>query len=342
MSKSSPRGRRIGRAALLCALAGGMILAARRRDGAADAVMAASATHAVAGGVAAALSAPAAALREATTRPTEGTERIFAVLDSLRGRSGKLRARLVARSSQRADMFARLVGDSSLRTPGVHDVRDSAGTRAFAIVTIRDFAEKLNGRIGSYRIGYWPQEQGRPFAGTNYANPTGFIEVTPANMDTPVSEHFRLEDFLTHDQQGVWPKYLVLREDLVDKLELVIAQLQQDGHLVKHMSVMSGFRTPQYNAGGGEAGGRASMSRHMYGDAADVFVDNDGDGRMDDLNGDGRVDYRDAQVILDAAERVERAHPDVVGGVGVYRATASHGPFAHVDVRGRRARWGLL
>jgi uncharacterized protein YcbK (DUF882 family) len=128
----------------------------------------------------------------------------------------------------------------------------------------------------------------------------------------------------------------------VDKLELVIAQLERDGHPVRHMNVMSGFRTPQYNATGGETGGRASLSRHMYGDAADVFVDNDNDGRMDDLNGDGRSDHRDAQVILDAAERVERSHPDVVGGVGVYRATSSHGAFAHVDVRGYRARWGLL
>jgi hypothetical protein len=79
----------------------------------------------------------------------------------------------------------------------------------------------------------------------------------------------------------------------------------------------------------------------MFGDAADVFVDNDGDGRMDDLNHDGRVDHRDARVILDAAERVEGLHPELRGGVGVYRATSSHGPFAHVDVRGWRARWGL-
>ena len=78
----------------------------------------------------------------------------------------------------------------------------------------------------------------------------------------------------------------------------------------------------------------------MYGDAADVFVDNDGDGRMDDLNHDGRIDYRDAKVILEAVERVEQMHGDLVGGVGVYRATRSHGPFAHVDVRGERARWG--
>jgi hypothetical protein len=88
------------------------------------------------------------------------------------------------------------------------------------------------------------------------------------------------------------------------------------------------------------AGGRARDSRHQFGDAADVFVDNDGDGRMDDLNGDRRVDQRDAQILIDAAERVEAAHPDLVGGAGRYRANRAHGPFAHIDVRGRRARWG--
>ena len=104
---------------------------------------------------------------------------------------------------------------------------------------------------------------------------------------------------------------------------------------------MSGFRTPEYNAKGvGRRGGRAKDSRHQYGDAADVFVDNDGDGRMDDLNHDGRVDTRDVRIIIGAVERVEARHPDLVGGAGLYRATRSHGPFAHVDVRGTRARWG--
>jgi Peptidase M15 len=261
------------------------------------------------------------------------------VIDSLRGRSGKLLARQMPRSSPRVSLFARLLGDSLVRSLGVHDVKDSTGASRFALITIRDFTDKLDGRIGGYRIGFWPSETGRSVSGA-YANPAGFIEVTPENADTQISEHFRLRDFLTHDQQDVWPKYLVLREDLVDKLELVIDELQREGHVVKHMSVMSGFRTPQYNASGGETGGRAQLSRHMYGDAADVFVDNDGHGRMDDLNGDGRVDYRDAQVIVDAVERVERTHPDVTGGAGVYRATSSHGPFAHVDVRGYRARWG--
>ena len=173
-----------------------------------------------------------------------------------------------------------------------------------------------------------------------YANPEGFIEVTPENQDLYVSEHFRLRDFLTHDQKNVWPKYLVLREELVDKLELVIDDLTAHGVKVEHMTVMSGFRSPQYNAKGVGRGGRAPDSRHQFGDAADVFIDNDGNGRMDDLNRDKRIDSRDARVIMQAIERVERAHPELVGGAAPYRATKAHGPFAHIDVRGARARWG--
>ncbi len=165
--------------------------------------------------------------------------------------------------------------------------------------------------------------------------------MTTSNQDTPLSDHFRLRDFLTHDQQSVWPKYLVLRDALVDKLELVISDLQSRGYAVSHMQVMSGFRTPQYNAQGvGKKGGRATDSRHQYGDAADVFVDNNGDGRMDDLNHDGRVDTRDAKIVMQSVERIEQLHPDLIGGAGLYKATRAHGPFVHVDVRGSRARWG--
>lgn len=209
----------------------------------------------------------------------------------------------------------------------------------FSFLRKRPFEDKVNGRIGQYLIGFWPAEQ-RRVTTLAYKNPAGFIEVTEVNQDTPVSEHFRLRDFITHDQVRTWPKYVVLRDELIDKLELVIQQLENEGVVVRRMTVMSGFRTPRYNGPGGD--GRSGVSRHMYGDAADVFVDNDGDGRMDDLNRDGRIDHRDARVILGAAERVERLHPALTGGVGVYRASGSHGPFAHVDVRGWRARWGLI
>lgn len=109
------------------------------------------------------------------------------------------------------------------------------------------------------------------------------------------------------------------------------------GVRARHMAVMSGFRTPAYN-GPGE-GGRARLSRHTYGDASDVWIDNDQDGYIDDLNGDGRRDTRDAEVILRAVDRVEAAYPELAGGAGVYRDNGARGPFVHIDARGQVARW---
>jgi uncharacterized protein YcbK (DUF882 family) len=137
----------------------------------------------------------------------------------------------------------------------------------------------------------------------------------------------------------VWPKFLVLEIRNVDKLELVLADLQQRGVNVSGVRVMSGFRTPQYNKGGGNTAGRAGLSRHMYGDAADIFIDSDGNGVMDDLNHDGKSTIADARVISAAVDRVEAAHPELIGGAGVYPAESGHGPFIHIDTRGYRARW---
>jgi len=213
----------------------------------------------------------------------------------------------------------------------------------FNVITMLPFSAKQNGKVGLYYVGNWPSEKRRvgpakapPAA---YANPAGFIEVTQQNADTPVSEHFKLRDFLTHDQPNVWPKYLVLQQKLIDKLELVLADLQAHGIDVHGVRVMSGFRTPQYNAGGGNTGGRANLSRHMYGDASDIYIDSNGDGQMDDLNHDGRITIDDSRVVSAAVDRVEAAHPEMVGGAGVYTAAPGHGPFIHIDTRGYRARW---
>lgn len=229
------------------------------------------------------------------------------------------------------------------RTPGIWGLALQVGSAIrpvadFNLITLIPFSAKRRGRIGLYYIGNWPTERRRAGRAA-YALPSGFIEVTRENQDTPLSDHFRLRDFLTHDQPDVWPKYLVVDTKLVDKLELVLDDLASRGVDVRGVHVMSGFRTPQYNVSGGDPVGRAELSRHMYGDAADIFIDSDGDGVMDDLNHDGRVNVEDARVIERAAERVERAHPTLVGGVGVYVAAAGHGPFTHVDTRGYRARW---
>ena len=255
--------------------------------------------------------------------------------DTLLGLSGKLWMKLV--SSQPGDsagVLTALFGDSA-RIPGVYVLRDTSSD--FAFVNLVPFSEKKNGKLGTYRMGSWPAEQRS--TSDRYSNPAGFIRVTPENQHTRISEHFRLRDFLTKDQSQVWPKYLVLQEGLIDKLELVIGALNKRGVNVTRMSVMSGFRTPQYNERGVGAGGRAQNSRHQYGDAADVFVDNDGNGGMDDLNGDGRVNTHDARFLAQVVDEVERNHPELTGGVGIYSANSAHGPFVHVDVRGVKARW---
>lgn len=213
----------------------------------------------------------------------------------------------------------------------------------FAQITLTPFTAKQRGRVGLYYIGNWPGERGArgpsKAPSDRYANPRGFIQVTQDNRDTKVSEHFRLADFLTHDQPNVWPKYLVLEMRNVDKLELVLEDLAKRGVTTDGVVVMSGFRTPQYNAGGGNTGGRAGLSRHMYGDAADIYIDNDHNGTMDDLNHDGRVDIGDSRFILESVDRVEREHSELIGGAGVYIACCGHGPFIHIDTRGYRARW---
>lgn len=207
----------------------------------------------------------------------------------------------------------------------------------FSVITLKPASAEQNGRIGLYYIGNWPSA--RKTAKAIYTPPAGFIEVTPQQQNTYLSDHFRLRDFFPHDQANVWPKYIVVNMKIVDKLELVLTDLEQHGIPSKGVRVLSGFRTPQYNKGGGDPQGRASLSRHMYGDAADIFIDNDGNGSMDDLNHDGRVNIDDARVILAAVNRVEAAHPSLIGGCGVYSGTSAHGPFTHIDTRGYPARW---
>lgn len=258
----------------------------------------------------------------------------FVLDDTLFGRSGAMRVRLLApEEAERVPGLRATFGDA-IRSPGVLGFATADDPEAFSFITLRPWREKRGELVGDYRMGWWPSERGVIRA--NYENPEGFVEVTPENASLRLSTHFRLGDFVTHDRRDVWPKYVVLREALLDKLELVLADLATHGVEARRVVVLSGFRSPDHND---RVEGAAQASRHQYGDAADLIIDDDGDGRMDDINRDGRVDLTDTDAILRAVERVERTYPELVGGLGLYHAMGPSGPFAHIDVRGTRARW---
>ena len=209
-----------------------------------------------------------------------------------------------------------------------------------SVLTSVPLAHKRAGKLGAYLVGSWPNEGRTTVAADAYAPPAGLVQVTPDNADLRVSDHLRLRDFLTKGQNDVWPKYVALNPRVVDKMELTLAQLERAGQTVQRVGIISAFRTPWYNANGGSTAGRGDLSRHMYGDAIDLYIDNDRNGRMDDLNGDGRVDRKDALVVAAAAERVEQEYPELIGGVGIYNPRPeAHSGFVHIDARGARARW---
>ncbi len=203
------------------------------------------------------------------------------------------------------------------------DLRDTVTLHAFVMVPA---AAVRDGYLNGYHIGRYPAAPLHGLAA--YRPPRGFVEVTPENENVYLTPHLQLGQFVTK-QGGSFPKYVVLDERLLVKLEDLLDQVHRAGYDVRRFRIMSGYRTPYYN----HAIGNVAYSRHIYGAAADILVD--------DMNRDGRIDGQDAAVLAAVVEhRVEDpAHRASLGGIGAYPRTATHGPFVHVDVRGFRARW---
>ena len=219
--------------------------------------------------------------------------------------------------------------------PGLYPIeireRGTDQSMTLNVFVMVPFSAARRGSIGDYRIGRYPSPRSE-----FYVRPRGFVRVTPDMKDVAVSPHFQLGQFLCK-QAGGPPEYLVLRQPLLQKLEEVLARVNSQGHEAHTFTLLSAYRTPSYNAA---IGNETSFSRHHYGDAADIFVDADGDGRMDDLNRDGRHTLADARWLGRLVESVQNDSDDLIGGLGTYQPTSAHGAFVHVDVRGFEARWG--
>jgi hypothetical protein len=190
------------------------------------------------------------------------------------------------------------------------------------------FAEKEQGLLHGYRIGTYLAER---LSGKT-PPPEGFLEISPNDVDIAITKHLRVGDFLNHDDQNSWPRYAAVSPRLLDKLELVVAEIARwhgssdSSKVTVDIDVHSGFRAPDHNRRVRRA---ATDSQHQYGDAADVVID---------ANGDGKYTAMDARMVGLAVEIVELKHPDLVGGLGLYTSGRTSA-YVHIDARGHRARW---
>jgi uncharacterized protein YcbK (DUF882 family) len=189
------------------------------------------------------------------------------------------------------------------------------------------FELKLGSSLNGYQIGRYPAEWSH---NEQAERPAGFAEVREDQLDLPLTRHLKLRDFITHDSQTIWPRYVAIDPRVLDKMELVLVELARrrgEERIDFEIEVHSGFRTPLHNSG---VEGSARDSRHLYGDAADVAIDADGDGKLTIF---------DAYRVESAVDWVERMHPELAGGLGVYSSRRFATPYCHIDARGERKRW---
>jgi len=256
-------------------------------------------------------------------------------------------------------------GDSfvmrSPQKPGAY-VLNWNGKRAFDLLVLTAAkmvstktrqGQKLTVTMGRRTVGVYPDptaaesERVRNSAG-RYLPPLWFFVFDARTQAVALSEHLKAGDMVGFVGRGLAEKrrgkrhvwYFPPSRDLVRKLEATVDVLEAKGcKLGGGLVITSGFRTPAHNR---ESGG-SGFSRHCYGDAADVIIDRSPlDGRMDDLNGDGRIDANDGLVIANAAREAVLAGKAISGGIGVYEYSDSKsvGCHVHIDARGYVTRWG--
>ena len=122
-----------------------------------------------------------------------------------------------------------------------------------------------------------------------------------------LENNFSLKEFRCKDGTDV-------PDDLMDNVKKLAKNLQVlRDHIQKPITIISGYRTPEYNK---KCGG-VKRSQHLLAKAADIVV-----------SGMTSLEVRDTIIQLIKDGKMDS------GGVGIYPT------FTHYDVRGRNSRWG--
>lgn len=190
--------------------------------------------------------------------------------------------------------FARNWRFTAPKIPGLYELKgkntvDGSSIQIHVFVLV-PYSKMVHGKLEGYRIDPYPPP--KKLKSINYTTPVGFIRVDKKDEDILLTPHFRLSQFLCK-QRSNYPKFLIIKENLLLLLEDLLTKVRQEGYPIDTFGFISGYRTPFYN----KKIQNVQYSRHIYGDAADIFIDSNKDGRMDDLNRDGKVNLSDARIL---------------------------------------------
>lgn len=175
----------------------------------------------------------------------------------------------------------------------------------------------------------------------SYKPPVWWIRITPDNESFEVVPGLPVGNLVAPTEDtGLRHSDLVpVNYAMWTAIETLRSALEAKGIPGSAMKLISVFRTPEYN----RMIGSNAFGRHIFGDAFDFYIDLEGDTKASDLNGDGKVDRRDAYRVVAIIENLQAAGKLPMGGVGVYYTIGGdHGLTMHLDTRGHRATWGYL
>lgn len=213
------------------------------------------------------------------------------------------------------------------------------------------------GELDDFKMGEYLNPSSPGASKTSYAAlypekflpPRVFYLVDDLSRDLRISRHLRLGDFaLDYPWFSLGKRqYIALDYGLVRKMEDLIDELNRAGLPGEKFCIIYGFRPPAYNleriTQDGSESLKTPFSLHQYGRAVDFILDADGDLRMDDLDGDGKITVRDAAVIAHHVNVLDRRYRaqgiSLYGGAGLYDhhdfwERPVQTPYVHMDIRG--------
>ena len=237
--------------------------------------------------------------------------------------------------------FCRLFGDSILTRTRDLSRRRRLSTRPFAFIALHPFAAKRGTKLGDVPSWLLARRAARGQSPA-YANPDGFIEVTQGEHGHPRLRAFPAcatssRTIRPTSGRSIW----CCATSWSTSSSWSSQELQRERH--PREAHVGHERLP-------DAAVQRERRRHRRPRRAQPAHVRRRVGRLRRQRrqtagwtistATARIDFRDAQVIADAVDRVERA----ASGAGRRRrrvqATRAHGPFAHIDVRGNSRALG--